>query len=240
MEKNGFENKNGVFFMFSDEQLRDFDGFKRCEDCVEVTCGCTSQRYGDAIGKLSVYPNGELFISCQCTPGCEEDKLTPGAFEKHSERDGARKWKNYVWVINQGQKVPISKTVLLKYYDQAPKTGKGFRKPHTGPGHRDEFVRCMGCNKMRRFHLRTKEECRIHHDATLNSNWKCSDIPNNEMTCDHDEERASRRVYRGCSRSATCKGCTTCVCFGCNICRFSDCSCQTCMDFTSNVQPSPA
>ncbi|KAF9590945.1 hypothetical protein IFM89_000490 [Coptis chinensis] len=78
-------------------------------------------------------------------------KLTPGAFEKHFERDGARKWKNYVWVINQGQKVPISKTKsLLKYYDQAPKNGKGFRKPHTGPGHRDEFVCYMGCNKMRR------------------------------------------------------------------------------------------
>ena len=42
MEKNEFENKNGVFFMFIDDRLRDFDGFKRCEDCVEVTCGCTS------------------------------------------------------------------------------------------------------------------------------------------------------------------------------------------------------
>ncbi|KAJ0746786.1 putative developmental regulator, ULTRAPETALA [Helianthus annuus] len=54
------------------------------------------------------------------------------------------------------------------------------------------------------------------------------------ITCDDDEERASRRVYRGCVRSPTCKGCTSCVCFGCATCRFSDCSCQTCNDFTIN------
>lgn len=56
------------------------------------------------------------------------------------------------------------------------------------------------------------------------------------ITCDDEEERASRRVYRGCSRSPTCKGCTSCVCFGCEICRFSDCSCQTCTDFTRNAK----
>ncbi|KAF9590499.1 hypothetical protein IFM89_035606 [Coptis chinensis] len=72
----------GGHFMFSDEQLRDFDGFKRCEECVEVTCGCTSQCYGDGIRKLSAYPNGELFISCQCTPGCEEGLFTSfGVFD---------------------------------------------------------------------------------------------------------------------------------------------------------------
>ncbi|KAK2651025.1 hypothetical protein Ddye_018514 [Dipteronia dyeriana] len=56
------------------------------------------------------------------------------------------------------------------------------------------------------------------------------------ITCDDEEERASRRVYRGCTRSPTCKGCTSCVCFGCEICRFSDCSCQTCIDFTMNAK----
>ena len=56
------------------------------------------------------------------------------------------------------------------------------------------------------------------------------------ITCDDEEERASRRVYRGCTRSPTCKGCTSCVCFGCDICRFSDCSCQTCADFTNNAK----
>ncbi|RVW46365.1 Protein ULTRAPETALA 1 [Vitis vinifera] len=55
------------------------------------------------------------------------------------------------------------------------------------------------------------------------------------ITCEDEEERASRRVYRGCLRSPTCRGCTSCVCFGCEICRFSDCSCQTCIDFTRNA-----
>lgn len=56
------------------------------------------------------------------------------------------------------------------------------------------------------------------------------------ITCDDDEERGSRRVYRGCLNSTTCKGCTSCVCFGCDTCRFSDCSCQTCIDFTRNAK----
>ncbi|KAH9744022.1 protein ULTRAPETALA 1 [Citrus sinensis] len=163
--------------------------------------------------------------------------MTPGAFEKHSGRETARKWKNNVWVIANGEKVPLSKTVLLKYYNQASKHGNGSHRSHNGRVcHRDEFVRCARCNKERRFRLRTKEECLIHHNALADKNWKCSDLPYDKITCDDEEERASRRVYRGCIRSPTCKGCTSCVCFGCDICRFSDCSCQTCIDFTRNAK----
>lgn len=165
------------------------------------------------------------------------DKLTPSAFEKHSGRETARKWKNNVWVIVNGEKVPLCKTVLLKYYNQVSKAANGSHRSHNGRAcHRDEFVRCTSCNKERRFRLRTKEECRIHHDALADANWKCSDLPYDKITCDDEEERASRRVYRGCTRSPTCKGCTSCVCFGCDICRFSDCSCQTCADFTNNAK----
>ncbi|KAL9454200.1 hypothetical protein AB3S75_006747 [Citrus x aurantiifolia] len=202
---NGVE-KESVLMMFSDEELREISGVKRGGDYIEVTCGCTSHRYGDAVGRLRVFSNGDLEITCECTPGCNEDKMTPAAFEKHSGRETARKWKNNVWVIANGEKVPLSKTVLLK------------------------------CNKERRFRLRTKEECLIHHNALADKNWKCSDLPYDKITCDDEEERASRRVYRGCIRSPTCKGCTSCVCFGCDICRFSDCSCQTCIDFTRNAK----
>ncbi|KAG2712368.1 hypothetical protein I3760_04G122000 [Carya illinoinensis] len=166
------------------------------------------------------------------------DKLTPAAFEKHSGRETARKWKNNIWVIVNGEKVPLFKTVLLKYFNQVSKNANGSHRSHNGRvSHRDEFVRCTRCNKERRFRLRTKEECRIHHDALADVNWKCPDLPYDKITCDDDEERASRRVYRGCTRSPTCKGCTSCVCFGCEICRFSDCSCQTCIDFTRNAKP---
>ena len=101
------------------------------------------------------------------------DNLTPSAFEKHSGRETARKWKNNIWVIVNGEKVPLFKTVLLKYYSKVSRTAN-----HNGRAcHRDEFVCCTKCNKQRRFRLRTKEECRIHHDALADANWKCSDLP---------------------------------------------------------------
>ncbi|CAN1844284.1 Protein ULTRAPETALA 1 [Linum perenne] len=104
--------------------------------------------------------------------------MTPAAFEKHSGRETARKWKNNVWVIVNGVKVPLSKTVLLKYYNQSLKGANGSHRSQIGRVfHRDEFVRCSKCNKERRFRLRTKEECRIHHDSVANASWKCADMP---------------------------------------------------------------
>lgn len=104
--------------------------------------------------------------------------MTPAAFEKHSGRETARKWKNNVWVIVDGDKVPLYKTVLLKYYNQALKNSNGSSRSQNGRAcHRDEFVRCSSCNKERRFRLRTKEECRIHHDALADSDWTCADLP---------------------------------------------------------------
>ncbi|XP_011622329.2 protein ULTRAPETALA 1 [Amborella trichopoda] len=228
------EEDGGV--IFGDEDLSEISGLRREREYIEVTCGCTSFRYGDAAGKLRVFVRGDLEISCECTPGCEEDKLTPSAFEKHAGRE-TRKWKNNIWVIMSGEKVPLAKTVLLKYYNEASRNGNGGHKTQNGkPCHRDEFVRCTQCNKERRFRLRTKEECRIYHDVIADTHWKCADMKFSKITCDQDEERGSRKVYRGCSRSPTCRGCTSCVCFGCQLCRFSGCSCQTCMDFMQNVK----
>lgn len=103
-------------------------------------------------------------------------KLTPAAFEKHSARETARKWKNNVWVILNCEKVPLSKTVLLKYYNQALKSANSSHRHNGRVFHRDEFIRCSSCNKERRFRLRTKEECRIHHDSLADANWKCCDF----------------------------------------------------------------
>ncbi|KAL4359784.1 hypothetical protein AHAS_Ahas08G0112000 [Arachis hypogaea] len=167
-------NNNNGFCVFSDDELKDLSGVKRVGgDCVEVTCGCTSHRYGDAVGRLRVFSNGCLQISCECTPGCNEDNMTPSAFEKHSGRETARKWKNNIWVIVNGEKVPLFKTVLLKYYNKVSKAASN----NVRGCHRDEFIRCTECNKQRRFRQRTKEECRLHHDALADSNWKCSDHP---------------------------------------------------------------
>ncbi|CAN7072065.1 unnamed protein product [Brassica oleracea var. botrytis] len=223
--------------LFEQEELQEMSGVNVGGGYVEVMCGCTSHRYGDAVARLRVFPNGDLEITCECTPGCDEDKLTPAAFEKHSGRETARKWKNNVWVIVGGEKVPLSKTVLLKYYNEASKKlNRSNKSQGTKVFHRDEFVGCIECGKERRFRLRSRDECRLHHNAMADPNWKCSDFPYDKITCEAEEERGSRKVYKGCTRSPTCKGCTSCVCFGCELCRFSDCSCQTCVDFTSNVK----
>lgn len=62
-------------FLFTDEELSEMSGFKRGRDFVEMTCGCTSHRYGDAVGRLRVFSSGDLEISCECTPGCQEGQL---------------------------------------------------------------------------------------------------------------------------------------------------------------------
>ncbi|RLN24930.1 hypothetical protein C2845_PM07G25030 [Panicum miliaceum] len=221
--------------LFSEEELREVSGVRRGEDFVEMTCGCTSHRYGDAVGRLRVFASGDLEVSCECTPGCREDKLTPAAFEKHSGKETAGKWRNTIWVMVQGEKVPLSKTALLKYYYLAHKSGNGSHKGRNGrPSHRDEFIRCARCGKDRRFRLRSKEECRVYHDALAKINWTCADLTTDRVTCDDEEERASRKVLRGCSRATSCAGCMKCVCFGCETCRFKDCDCQTCVDFYRN------
>ncbi|XP_078447678.1 protein ULTRAPETALA 1-like [Wolffia australiana] len=226
--------------VFTDEELGEIAGLKRGEDHIEVTCGCTSRRYGDAVGRLQVFVSGDLQIACECTPGCPEGKLTPVEFEKHSGRETARRWKSNIWVIVEGVKVSLAKTALLKYHNQAMKVkpGSGTHKGGGGGGrraHRDEFVRCASCGKDRRFRLRTAEECRAHHDARADPHWKCSDMPFDRVSCEDEEERASRKIYRGCGRSPLCSGCTSCVCFGCPLCRFPDCPCRLCVDFHDNA-----
>jgi len=103
--------------------------------------------------------------------------LTPAAFEKHSGKETAGKWRNTIWVMVQGEKVPLSKTALLKYYYSSHKSGNGSHKGRNGrPSHRDEFIRCTRCGKDRRFRLRSKEECRVYHDALAKINWTCADL----------------------------------------------------------------
>ena len=69
--ENGVDRESGSM-MFSEEELREVSGLNKGENFIEVTCGCTSHRYGDAVGKLRVFSNGDLEITCECTPGCNE------------------------------------------------------------------------------------------------------------------------------------------------------------------------
>ncbi|KAL0001117.1 hypothetical protein SO802_014898 [Lithocarpus litseifolius] len=159
--------------------------------------------------------------------------LTPYAFEKHSGREGVKNWKKHIWVIINDKKVALSKTVLISYYKHS--TNMVLSRPKQF--HRDEFISCSDCKKLRRFLLRDQMGCRTYHDALANKNWKCTDWPYDKISCDDEEERECRKICKGCPRSSTCRGCTSCVCFGCTRCRFWDCDCRTCVDFMEHGEP---
>ncbi|XP_048327395.1 protein ULTRAPETALA 2 [Ziziphus jujuba] len=224
--------------MFTDEKMNNIKGLQRGPDFVATPCGCTSRRFGDSTGILKVFTSGLFLITCNCSPQCQQGRMTPEEFEKHSMREGLRKWKSNIWVIKDDEKIPLWKTGILKYYKHASNVNnRACRTRRKRNFHRDEFITCSKCKKDRRFRLRTKEECRIYHDALANKRWKCVDGPYDRITCEDAEERATRKIVRGCPRTATCKGCTSCVCFGCIRCRFWDCRCRTCVDFMQNAEP---
>ncbi|GMN65231.1 hypothetical protein TIFTF001_034289 [Ficus carica] len=217
--------------MFTDEKLKSFEGLKSGTDYIEVICGCTSKKFGDSVGKLRIFTTGQFLITCNL-------RLTPADFEKHTLQGGQRKWKNNIWVMVDKVKTELLKTGLLKYYKHSSNLqNEAYKNRRKWNFHRDEYLSCSKCQKERRFRLRTKEECRIFHDALAKKEWKCSDRPYDKITCKVDEERDCRKCCRGCPRLAKCKGCTSCVCFGCVLCRYLDCNCRACVDYMQNAAP---
>ncbi|XP_020269599.1 LOW QUALITY PROTEIN: protein ULTRAPETALA 1-like [Asparagus officinalis] len=232
MAANGSARGNSLF---KDDELSGISGVLKGEDFVEVTCGSTSRKHGDAIGRLKIFESGVLEVKCECIQGCEEGTMTPSEFEKHARHEEVqRRWKTNIWVMLKGRKVALLNTSLLKYYNRAEKASGSYKGRRARPFHRDELIPCVICKKKRRFRLHNKEEMRLII-AIANKNWKCSDFPIGNLSCDDDEERGSRKVLRGCPRAPLCKGCTSCVCFGCHLCRFEDCNCRTCVDFLTNL-----
>ncbi|XP_065628030.1 protein ULTRAPETALA 2 [Quercus suber] len=226
-------DEGGGVIRFTEEELNNISELERGPNYIEVTCGCTNKKYGDYIGKLRISSFGHFKITCTCSEKCKQVNLTPYAFEKHSGREGAKNWKKHIWVIINDKKVALSKTVLISYYKHS--TNMVLSRPKQF--HRDEFISCSDCKKLRRFLLRDQVGCRTYHDALANKNWKCTDWPYDKISCDDEEERECRKICKGCPRSSTCRGCTSCVCFGCTRCRFWDCDCRTCVDFMEHGEP---
>ncbi|KAL3016772.1 hypothetical protein AAZX31_06G235400 [Glycine max] len=193
---------------------------KRGEDYIEVVCGATNKKYGDYVGRLKINNKGQYFITCECCPKC------PLAFEKHALREGNE------------DKVPLWKTPLKTYYthqaNMANRKNSAMRKQNF---HRGEFLCCTRYGKERRFHLKSKLDIKNYHDALNNKCWTCSLWPYQKITFNDDDERSSLKASRGCSRSSTCQGCSTCYCEGCIECHFEDCNCQECKDFMLYVEP---
>ncbi|XP_022139664.1 protein ULTRAPETALA 1-like [Momordica charantia] len=181
--------------MLEEEEVKKMGGFVRGSDFIEVQCGCTSKKFGDSTGKLTVSEAGQFLISCFCSDHCNAGGLTPEEFEKHSQREGMKKWKSNIWVSVEGQKVPLWRTCLLKYYNHSANvanwTSGALRRRNF---HRDEFIRCSKCGKERRFRLRTRDQCRIYHDAMAHQiTWECADRPCDIITC--NDERVLGAVH---------------------------------------------
>ncbi|RZC09099.1 Protein ULTRAPETALA 2, partial [Glycine soja] len=225
--------------LFDEEELKMILDFKRGEDYIEVLCGASNKKYGDYVGRLKINNEGQYFITCECCPKCPLVSVTLEAFEKHALREGSGRWKRNIWVhCVDEDKVPLWKTPLIKYYTHqanvANRKDSAMRKQNF---HRDEFLCCTRCGKERRFHLKSRPDIKNYHDALNNKCWTCSLWPYQKITCDDDEERSSLKASRGCSRSSTCQGCSTCYCEGCIKCHFEDCNCQECRDFMLYAKP---
>ncbi|GLJ08688.1 hypothetical protein SUGI_0093750 [Cryptomeria japonica] len=203
---------------FSREDLKGLLGWKLQTGFLEITCGCTSTMgFGDFVGSLRITQQGELSVVCNCLPGaCKKGPMPPIIFQKHAHNDH-KTWKDSIWVTQIFQtskytvKVPLCNTVLLRYY-------YANRRVHHVNFHRDEFLRCSACGKERRFKLRSKQECGAYCCAVKNPNWVCADFVQSELNCEMEEERASRKVFRGCPKLINCEGCLSCVCTGCDLC----------------------
>ncbi|XP_057529750.1 protein ULTRAPETALA 2-like [Amaranthus tricolor] len=226
--------------LFSNEELNGIHGIKRGEGFIELDCGCTNATYGDSAGKFRIYGNGKLEVSCDCYPGCNGEKLRPSEFEEHAGiRASQSKWNTHIWVFVNGQKVPLKETKLLKYYlGSATDPTSCIRPRRRLKFHRDEFIKCTACAKMRRFKMSDTTECRAYHEAfKATHTWTCSKFQSTTLKCEDEEERQSKQVLRGCSVNPKCKGCVSCVCVGCNMCRFADCNCRICVDFIQFSEP---
>ncbi|KAF5806791.1 putative developmental regulator, ULTRAPETALA [Helianthus annuus] len=222
----------GAGTIFSNEELSAFAEhiIVRAPRYIEIECGCTNNRLGDSVGIMRIVDDGTISTTCLCNPNCNRGMIkllyTPIFFFY------TLYYKNLIMVWVQkcnGEKIKLGETCLLRHYK-----GDEYVRPHNQVSHRDEFLRCSACNKIRRFELRSKDACRFYHDAASRETRTCHDMIPGRWTCEDLEERSSRR-HSGCPKKTNCKGCTHCVCFGCQMCRFEDCGCQECIDFYANV-----
>ncbi|XP_021726145.1 protein ULTRAPETALA 1-like [Chenopodium quinoa] len=170
-------SSNEIFF--EPEELKGMTLIERNNEVIKLLCGITHPKYGDSIGKISIYRDGRIEIDCDCYPGCNAEKISPSEFEKHAGFNGVSNWRGHIWVFVDVTKERLRETKLLKYYRGSTKDRSDPVKPaRSRTVHRDEFMKCTACGKRRPFLRRTKDQCKVYHQATKNSDtWTCSDFP---------------------------------------------------------------
>ncbi|GJR68927.1 ultrapetala 2-like protein [Tanacetum coccineum] len=180
--------------IFSNEELNEFEVVEvRAPNYIEIKCGCG----------MKAYIKGK---SCCCVVS------SPVDFAKHaSGTTSIQNWRTKIWVETlDNERIKISDTCLLKCYK-----GDSYERPCYKTTHGDEFLQCMAkaCNKLRRFKLKSQEECRFYHDLAANKNRTCSD-----MGCENEHCQAKgmprglymlRIVFAAYALDARCAGLKT-------------------------------
>ncbi|XP_057461108.1 protein ULTRAPETALA 2-like [Actinidia eriantha] len=90
--------------MFSNEELRGITNIEKGPNYIAAKCVLKSQDHGELPGRLMVFPEGKLEISCECYPGCPKDTLSPRSFMKHCESRQPSNWKNRICIIDEEDK----------------------------------------------------------------------------------------------------------------------------------------
>ncbi|KAM0018602.1 putative developmental regulator, ULTRAPETALA [Helianthus debilis subsp. tardiflorus] len=105
--------------------------------------------------------------------GCKQYLIILGSSQNmHRIGRNVPKWRTTVLVFNcNSEKIKLGETCFLRYYK-----GDEYVRPHSQVSHRDEFLSCTACYKVRRFELRTRDACRTDHDAAARDM-----IPSNEV-----------------------------------------------------------
>ncbi|XP_076902998.1 protein ULTRAPETALA 2-like [Bidens hawaiensis] len=156
----------GIKTIFSNEELSAFDGQirVRAPHYIEIECGCTSRRHGDSVGILRISDDGTI---------CATLFNSPEKFAKHASNSNSMpNWRTKIWVQNfDGERIKLGKTCLLRYYK-----GDEYVRPDSQFSHRDEFLHCSVCNKVRRFTLRTSDAFEYYHRAVTMENRTCKDM----------------------------------------------------------------
>ncbi|KAK1407076.1 hypothetical protein QVD17_38687 [Tagetes erecta] len=243
--------------IFSNEELSPFatNITLRAPHHVEIKCRFPNKRLEGAWGILRISDDGTIKAVCHCKQDCNRGMIKlpytptsyfllyasfvikteswdfwlitaftcPSKFSKHAS--SSTNWRTTLSV----DEIKLGDTPFVKYYK-----GDEYVRPCHLVSHRNEFLQCSACKKVRRFELRSRDACRLYHDAAARETRTCKDMIPGKWKCEDLEERSSRR-HNGCRKNIGCKGCKHCICLGCNMCRFEDCGCQMCNDFYANA-----
>ncbi|KAJ0790353.1 putative developmental regulator, ULTRAPETALA [Helianthus annuus] len=95
-----------------------------------------------------------------------------GRRKVHEDGRNVPKWRSKVLVFScNSEKIKLGETCFLRYYK-----GDEYVRPQSQVSHRDEFLSCTACYKVRCLELRTRDACRTYHDAAARDM-----IPSNEV-----------------------------------------------------------